>query len=214
MSNQLTETRTSRRDRIVEAARRLFFEQGYVATGIAQILQESGANSGSLYHFFPTKEDLLVAVLEVYRQMLDTAVVAPAMERASDPIEQVFAVLHGYRLLLEATEFRLGCPIGNLGLEIANSHPQAVRLVAENFDGWVEAVASMIRRAAGRLPAGIDPDDLATFVLATMEGAVMLARSHRSLDPFDAAVSHVRDYFERLLEDGSNWSKAQSRKPE
>jgi len=50
----------------VETARALFFEQGYAQTGIAQILKVSGINSGSLYHFFPSKEDLLAAVLEQY----------------------------------------------------------------------------------------------------------------------------------------------------
>ncbi|NIM69646.1 MAG: TetR/AcrR family transcriptional regulator, partial [Xanthomonadales bacterium] len=52
--------------------------------------------------------------------------------------------------------------------------------------------------AAGRLPEELDTAQLATFVLTTMEGAVMLARAHRSLEPFDAAVSQLRDYVERL----------------
>ena len=54
---------TETRERIVEAARQLFFKQGYAATGVAEILKAAEANSGSLYHFFPSKEDLLVAVL-------------------------------------------------------------------------------------------------------------------------------------------------------
>ena len=70
----------------MESARQLFFEQGYSATGIAQILERSSANSGSLYHFFPTKEDLLAAVLERYREMLHPVVIGPGIERASDPI--------------------------------------------------------------------------------------------------------------------------------
>ena len=68
----------------METARQLFFQQGYSATGIAQILQTSGSNSGSLYYFFPTKEDLLVAVLEQYKEMLQTHVIGPAHERAAE----------------------------------------------------------------------------------------------------------------------------------
>jgi AcrR family transcriptional regulator len=197
---------TDTRDRIVETARELFFEQGYGRTGIAQILKVSGVNSGSLYHFFPSKEDLLAAVLEKYKALLEPQVLAPAFERISDPIERVFAVLDGYRRLLQATDFALGCPIGNLALETSNDHPQIRKLLVENFDAWTGAVSGLMSEAAGRLPADLDPAALARHVLATMEGAVMLARTYRSFEPFDQAVHQLRDYFDRLVEDGSDWS--------
>lgn len=190
----------------METARALFFEQGYAQTGIAQILKVSGINSGSLYHFFPSKEDLLAAVLEQYKALLEPRVLAPAFKRISDPIERVFAVLDGYRRLLKATDFTLGCPIGNLALEISNGHPQIRKLVVENFDAWTGAVSALISEAAGRLPADVDPAALARHVLATMEGAVMLARAYRSFEPFDQAVHQLRDYFDRLVQDGSGWS--------
>ena len=85
------------RDRLIEAARRLFWEQGYTATGIAQIVQAAGARSGSLYYFFPTKEDLLRAVLETYKGLLEPCVVQPVFERVRDPIERIFGILDGYR---------------------------------------------------------------------------------------------------------------------
>lgn len=190
----------------METARELFFEQGYAQTGIAQILKVSGVNSGSLYHFFPSKEDLLAAVLENYKALLEPRVLAPAFKRISDPIERVFAVLDGYRRLLQATDFALGCPIGNLALEISNGHPQIRKLVVGNFDAWTRAVSQLILDAAGRLPADVDPAALARHVLATMEGAVMLARAYRSFEPFDQAVHQLRDYFDRLVQDGSDWS--------
>src|SRR5262245_59438440 len=99
------QSKETTRERIVESARELFFRQGYTATGVAQILKAADANSGSLYYFFPSKEDLLVAVLEKYRSMLEPHVLKPAFERASDPIKRLFAVLEGYRLLLGATDF-------------------------------------------------------------------------------------------------------------
>jgi TetR/AcrR family transcriptional regulator, transcriptional repressor for nem operon len=193
------------RDRIVEAARELFYEHGYTATGIAQILKASGTNSGSLYHFFPSKEDILIAVLEKYKAMLGPHVLAPCYQRASDPIERIFTLLHGYRRLLEQTDFALGCPIGNLALEVGNSHPRARELIAENFEAWSDAVRDLIHDAAGRLPEGVDSDALARHVLATMEGAVMLARSYRSFEPFDQAAHQLRDYFDRLVREGTEW---------
>ena len=202
----MAEVKVDTRESIVESARELFFDQGYTATGIAQILKRSGANSGSLYHFFPTKEDLLVAVLEKYKGMLGPMVLEPAFSRVVDPIERLFAVLNGYRQLLIGTDFRLGCPIGNLALEMSNTHPQVRNLIVENFDGWRNAISQLVIAASDRLPAEVDPEALSFFVLATMEGSVMLARAHQKIEPFDAAIGSLRDQFDRLIRDGSDWS--------
>src|SRR3954447_5963085 len=126
------------RDRLVQTARMLFWEHGYAGTGIAQILKAADAGSGSLYYFFPTKEDLLSAVLEHYKELLWPEVVEPVFDRVSDPIERIFGILEGYRRLLEGTDYLRGCPIGNLALELASTHPAARQLIAENFTGWRE----------------------------------------------------------------------------
>lgn len=198
---------TTTRDRIVATAMELFVLQGYGATGIAQILAASGAHAGSLYHFFPTKEDLLLATLEERKRLLRPEVLDPIWARYSDPIERVFGLLDGYRQMLQTTGFRHGCPIGNLALELTESHPQVRKVLAELFDLWADAVAACFAEARGRLPADRSPADLARFVLVTMEGAVMLARTHRTLDAYDTAVSQLRDYVERLLADGSEWHR-------
>ena len=113
------------RERLVEAARTLFLEQGYGATGVAQILKAADANSGSLYYFFPTKEDLLHAVLETYKDLLYPMVMKPVFDRVTDPIERIFGVLDGYRRMLLSTDCGVGCPIGNLALEVCDRLPAA-----------------------------------------------------------------------------------------
>src|SRR5436190_12578083 len=110
----LIELGNDTRTRILEAARRLFYEQGYHATGISTILREADVNSGSLYHFFPSKEALLIAVLEKYIDLLHPMVMGPAEHAAADPIDRVFALLNFYRSGLEITGHKMGCPIGNL----------------------------------------------------------------------------------------------------
>lgn len=198
--------KTDTRERLVEKAAELFLYQGYGSTGVAQILRAADAQSGSLYHFFPTKEDLLIAVLERYKEMLWPILLGPIWERVDDPIERIFALLDGYRQMLIETEYAHGCPIGNLALELSESNPKARRLIVDNFLGWLAGIQQCLLDASGRLPEESDPRQLAIFVLTTMEGAVMLARSFRNLDAYDAAVSSLRDYFERLIADGSDWS--------
>jgi AcrR family transcriptional regulator len=162
---------TDTRQRLIEAAQELFVLQGYQATGLAQIARRASARPGSLYYFFPTKEELLAATLERRKELLWSDVLQPIWESIDDPIERVFGLLSGYRKMLEVTGFAHGCPIGNLVLELGETHPQARRLLAENFDGWLQAVEDCFVAAADRLPAGTDFRGLAVFVLVTMEGA-------------------------------------------
>lgn len=177
----------------------LFVYQGYGATGLAQIARKAGVLPGSLYYFFPTKEDLLLATLEYRKATLYAGVLQPIWERFDDPVERVFGLLAGYRAMLELTEFKHGCPIGNLVLELAETHPRTRGLLAANFDGWLEAVEACFNAASERLPEDVEPRRLAVFVLTTMEGAVMLARTYRNFEAYDAAVVLLRDYVERLL---------------
>lgn len=186
------------RDRLVAAARQLFWEKGYNSTSVADILKVADANSGSFYHFFPTKQSLLEAVLDLYEAGIEPMLLNPAWEGVEDPIERVFALLARYRGLLEQTECSYGCPIGYLALEIHEPDPSVRERIAANFEGWREAVERCLEEAGDRLPGDVDRSKLAEFVLITMEGGVMLSRTHRTLEAFDAGVSLLRDYFTRL----------------
>jgi AcrR family transcriptional regulator len=188
------------RTRILEAARRLFYEQGYAATGISTILREADVNSGSLYHFFPSKEALLTGVLDYYTELLVPRVMGPAERTSEDPIERVFGLLALYRAGLEATGCTMGCPIGNLALEVADSHPEVRKLIDMNFNNWIGAVETWLIAAGDRLPPDLDRHELALFVLTVMEGGVMQTRAASSLAPFDASVAQLRAYFDLLKE--------------
>jgi AcrR family transcriptional regulator len=186
------------RQRIVMAAMELFWEKGYNSTSIADILGKAGANSGSLYHFFPGKQDLLTAVLDAYLQGIRPMLLDPAWQGVDDPLDRIFVLLDRYRGFLVETDCFYGCPIGNLALEIHEPDPAVREKLAANFSAWTQAIEECLQAAADRLPADVDRKALAQFVLTTMEGGVMQARTHRSLEPFDASVSQLRNYFDRL----------------
>jgi AcrR family transcriptional regulator len=190
-------------DRLVFAAMKLFAEKGYGSTSVADILREAGANAGSLYHVFPTKQDVLLEVLARYRDGIGPMLLAPAWEGVADPIERIFALLAAYRGMLASTDCTYGCPIGSLALELHEPDPPVRELLAINFDGWVDAISGCLAEAHDRLPRDIDRTGLGQFVLTVMEGGVMQARTHRTLDSFDAGVAALRDYFDRLLEAAS-----------
>lgn len=188
------------RDRLIGAAMDLFWEKGYGSTSIADILQRAGANSGSLYHFFQTKQDLLVAVLDRYHEGIGPMLLEPAWEGVADPLDRVFALLDRYRYFLVETDCFYGCPIGSLALELHEPDPPVRERLASNFGNWVAAIERCLNEAGDRLPAELDRSALAQFVLTTMEGGVMQARTLRSLEPYDASVSQLRGYFDLLLD--------------
>jgi TetR/AcrR family transcriptional regulator, transcriptional repressor for nem operon len=191
--------RNKTRQRLVESALYLFWKQGYAATGMAEILSHAKVNSGSFYHFFPSKEDLLIAVLQLYVETLHPIVMDPVFTTTPDPVERIFGVLSFYRQNLIATGCTYGCPIGRLALEIPEEKAAIHRLLSDNFDGWTAAIHACLDDLGDRLPHPVDKATLAQFVLTVMEGGVMQARAHRNLAPFDASVQHLRNYFNLLM---------------
>jgi len=182
-----TQAAPDTRQRIVDAARFLFWEKGYTATGLSEMLERAGANSGSFYHFFDSKDAVLRTVLDTYVELLEPQVLRSAWTATSDPIKRIFALLDGYRQRLVETGCRYGCPIGRLALEIDPENTPAHALIAQNFSAWKRAVEGCLRAAGVRQPA-----EAATFVLTVMEGGLMQARAYRSIEPFDACVRQLR----------------------
>mgnify|MGYP001282425550 CR=1 FL=1 len=188
------------RERIVRAAMELFWEKGYQSTSMADLFARARINSGSLYHFFPGKQDVLVAALTAYRDGIGMMLLEPAWAGIEDPVERVFALLERYRMLIVQTDCAYGCPIGSIALELHEPDPAVRELLAANFEAWTSAVEQQLKSAGKRLPAEVDRRALAEFVLTTMEGAVMLTRTHRDIGCFDRAIGQLRIYFERLVE--------------
>jgi AcrR family transcriptional regulator len=186
------------RQRIIYAAMELFWLKGYASTSIADILSRSQVNSGSLYYFFPGKQDVLIAVLEAYRDGINQMLLEPAWDGVKDPIEKVFALLGQYRRSIVDTECEYGCPIGSLALELHEPDSVVRELLAANFTAWVTAVEGCFRGAADRFEAGTDLRALAEFTLNVMEGGVMQARTYRDVAYFDRAVAQLRMMVEAM----------------
>lgn len=188
------------RTRIVQAAMELFWLKGYGSTSIADILSRSQVNSGSLYYFFPGKQDVLVAVLEAYREGIGAMLLEPAWSGVDDPVEGIFALLASYRRALIESDCTYGCPIGSLALELHEPDPPVRELMAANFEAWVGAVEVQLRLAKDRFPANVDYRALAELALNVMEGGVMQARTFRNIAHFDRGIAQLREHIDALTE--------------
>ena len=187
------------RERLIHSARYLFWERGFAGTSMADLLAHAKVNSGSFYHFFDSKEALLREVLEGYLHALWPMVIDPAFATTDEPVERIFAILAGYRERIIMTDSKYGCPLGRLALEIDPENRPAHKLIAENFQGWIDVIRLCLEQVGERLPKGTDVEALSTYVLAVMEGGVMISRSYGSVEPFDRTVRQLREHFRLLL---------------
>ena len=174
----------------------LFWLKGYSSTSIADILSRSQVNSGSLYYFFPGKQDVLIAVLDAYREGIHPMLLNPAWDGVDDPVDRVFALLALYRRHIVDTECTYGCPIGSLALELHEADPVVRERIADNFTAWIDAVEGCFRAAAHRFRPGTDLRGLAELALNVMEGGVMQSRTYRDVACFDRAIAQYRNYVE------------------
>jgi TetR/AcrR family transcriptional repressor of lmrAB and yxaGH operons len=162
------------RSRAVQTASDLFRRQGYAATGVAQVIAESGTPKGSFYFNFPGgKEELGAEALRLGGSRLLAGIRALASS-IEEPPAFVGALADALAAGLESSEFQLGCPIATVALETSASS-EALRAEAEaQFAAWEEAMSVRLGDDAG-------------MVLATLEGALILARTRRSAEPVRAA---------------------------
>ncbi|AYF78377.1 TetR/AcrR family transcriptional regulator [Nocardia yunnanensis] len=166
------------RDRLLDATQELVEAGGYFGTGLNQVIARSGAPRGSLYFHFPGGKDQLVG--ESVRRAgaaIGDSLGALADSELSTP-EFVAAVLRQLGERLESSAWRQGCPVATVALETAASHDSIQEACSEVYASWEDALRA---RLAGQ-PGG---DDLVTAILALIEGALLLARAHRSREPLE-----------------------------
>ena len=190
--------KTTTRERLIGTAAELFWKQGYAQTGVNEIIQQAQATSGSFYHFFPTKEDLLLAVVDHVAEIFETEVFGPASEAGGSGVERLFAVLEHYRQRLLDSGFVFGSPMGSLAAEVSENHPLVHARLVEILATWTERIEKLLMDARDQLPLDLDLGSLARLVVSTMEGAALQARVTRNLALFDASVAHLRNYFSLL----------------
>jgi len=182
---RLTPKGARTRARIAETAAALMHERGVAATTLEDVKVAAEVSGSQLYHYFPDKNELVQAVIDY---QADTIV--NNNRRALGSAKGLTAwrnmVITGAR----STEARGGCALGSLVGQLAESDPEARALIATGFDQWAAALSDGLRalHADGKLPSGIDPDDLATTLLATLQGGLLLAQVQRSTRPFETAV--------------------------
>jgi TetR/AcrR family transcriptional regulator, lmrAB and yxaGH operons repressor len=171
----------SAKQQILEAAARLFEKQGYHATGLNEIIRESGAPKGSLYYYFPDGKEQIGAETALWSAGQMSERIRHGLSQSDNPAEAVRLLALGIAGAVEQSGFAAGGPLMMLAAE------SAVRS---------ERVNAACREAYGQLQAAFAEkfsadDDLAEFVLSTLEGAILLSRVQHSGEPLRRVAEHL-----------------------
>jgi TetR/AcrR family transcriptional regulator, transcriptional repressor for nem operon len=183
---KLTAKGARTRARIVEEAAALIHERGVAGTTLEDVKAAAEVSGSQLYHYFPDKDDLVQAVIDHNADGI--------VSRNRQALGGANGVEAWRKMVIAAakrTKAKGGCALGSLVGQLAESDPEARALIASGFDQWAAAIGDGLRslHAEGKLPPGVDPDDLAITLLATLEGGLLLAQAQRSTRPFETAVN-------------------------
>ena len=188
------------RSKLLSAAFCEIHRQGYQAASIANILQDTGLTKGALYHHFPTKRDLGLAVVdEVIRSRLQQLIFQPIRDSA-DPVAALIAVIDMVGQRRDAEFIRLGCPLNNLMQEMspldAGFKDKLNAILAE----WGQVIESALQRGqtGGVIRADVDCRAAALFIVSAWEGCIGIAKSLQSSEGFSVCMAQLRHYLTSL----------------
>jgi TetR/AcrR family transcriptional repressor of lmrAB and yxaGH operons len=168
------------RQRMMATTAALMRRQGYHATGLNEIIARSRAPKGSLYFHFPRgKDELAIAALDQAANAWQ-AKLLEAVTSAGDLAQAISRVCEALAAELVASRFDNGCPLATVTLEIASENPAVRQLAERHYRGWEAMIAGQLA-AAGI--AGPRAEQLATLVLSSIEGALILARAYADPAP-------------------------------
>lgn len=190
------------RQRMIAATARLLQRQGMAATGLNEILQAAEAPRGSLYHHFPGGKNQLAADAIRYSGARVARAIEAAMGGAPSLESAIAAFGKFYETSLSASGFRDGCPVAATALEAAGlGAPEVQAACADAFASWEAPIAR--RLEAEGYSAG-EAAELATLVLASLEGGLLLAQARRDMAPLHSVI----DQLIRMLAPGADIARA------
>jgi TetR/AcrR family transcriptional repressor of nem operon len=189
------------RRRILEAAYQEMYRRGFQGMRLDEVIAASGLTKGALYHHFPNKRALGYAVVEeVIKPMLEATWLEP-LRQADDPLQSLLQVIESMPTQKPGDLMvRYGCPLNNLAQEMSPLDEGFRQRLNDAFDLWHGAIGDALReaQARGTIAADIDCSDVASFVMAALEGCIGLAKNAQSVARLAACNRGLMQYLGSL----------------
>jgi AcrR family transcriptional regulator len=209
---RLTPKGQQTRERIVAAAADLILQQGIARTTLDDVRAEARVSSSQIYHYFADKEALVRAVIDYRAQTVVGEIHEPALA-AIEGIDGLRAWRDMIVSIQREADCRGGCPLGSLGSELAGLDHAARCDVAAGYARWEAAISACLTgmRDRGQLSAAVDPGQLASALLAALQGGLLLAKVERDVRPLAAALDVMISLVASLAPAGRGDDKIEAR---
>jgi len=183
--------------RLAESMLELIQTSGYSGTGLNAVIEHASAPKGSVYFHFPDgKEGLGVAAVERAATQFE-ALIAEAAASTGSAAEAARAVIEALATIVSESDYRAGCPVSVVTLEMGAENERLRQACATAFESWITPTAALLE--AG----GVDAEEarsLATVVVSTIEGAVIVSRALQSTEPLRSAADVVSTLIDLRLQ--------------
>jgi AcrR family transcriptional regulator len=188
------------RQQIIERAAPLFNRQGYEGASLSDIMAATGLQKGGIYRHFESKEELALRAFDHATAIMAERFATALREQRTAP-DRLRAIIGVFRDLVTDSPIPGGCPVVNTAIEADDGNPALRARARAAMDG----LRAMIRRTAeggiarGELRADTDPDALATVLISTMEGGVVMSRLCGDRVHVDRAADHLERWIEERV---------------
>ena len=184
--------------RLAASMLELIQTSGYSGTGLNAVIEHAAAPKGSVYFHFPDgKEGLGVAAVDLAATQFAT-LIAEAAASAGSAAEVARAAIEALSTIVEESDYRLGCPVSVVTLEMGAESERLRQACATAFESWIAPTAALLEGSG--LPAA-EARTLATVVISTIEGAVIVSRATRSTQPLASAADVVAELIRHRVDE-------------
>lgn len=183
-------TSTQTREELIQVGTEIIAMHGFGTTGINAVLSTAGVPKGSFYYYFASKEDFGLAIIEASAQAYAERIQGFLKDTSFSPIERIRNYMQDGMAAVGARECRVGCLIGNLSQELSSHNEKFRARLDEVFRGWQQQFSECLEeaKAAGEIPADSDTRQLAEFLLAGWQGAILRAKMGQSTAPMQSFI--------------------------
>ncbi len=177
---------------IVERSAEVFNTRGYFGTSMSDLVRETGLEKGGIYNHFGSKEQLACAAFDFSAELV-LGRLEEALDAEGSALERLVRAVEVHRTLAEDRPIQGGCPILNTAIEADDAQPALREKVRQAMDRWQDLIVRTIREgiANGELDPEAGPEALATIIISTIEGAVMMSKLYGDTDHVHRAVNHL-----------------------
>ena len=184
------------KEQILQAACRLIHLQGFNSTSLDAILRESGVGKGNFYYHFKSKDELGHAVLDRLALWTQEQVGREVFRGDEDPIAEIFGLFDFIVDMQRETGCVGGCPLGNLALELSDIHDGFRRRIEEILTMWQNQISETLTRAQakGQLARNVHSQRVAEFIIAGIEGGILLAKARKDISVLEGCLDELKKY--------------------